>query len=1001
MYKLKNRISSFLLVIFFASIFVPNFTLGLESDVSNVLEDGYQKENISEFKLQKKFEYEGHPVYYYLHEKSGAHLVFEKNNNIDKKFEIAFRTPANNNKGANHIIEHCVLHGSNEYPIDNVFMHLRKLSYSSFLNAATWPDYTCYPVGSMDEDELNSLARVYTSCVFDPKFLTDRSIFEQEGIRYSIDEEGNPEVNGTVFNEVKEDGIWSDLRKCIFPDTQDKNNSAGNSLEIMDLTFEEICETYNKYYHPANCVIIMSGNMDFTRTLKWLSEDYLNKFDKSDFNGVNYLSQYPVKEEKYHFINYYKTATEKNIKEGNIVYVLDNEKMKDLRKSVNIMCKILNDSNSERIKFLKEKGYVKISCNFMEDTFYNPVFMISFYSEDSNLISKEALSECINTLFLKYPVGLEEIDKHTKNSDFMSKALNETKLYDDNISSKDFIMSFTRFNNPISDKYFIISKNNRIYHYNDDTTKESMKNLDEFFINNNKTFLVFNPVNNEELSNKYKIDSKLKEIFKEDNLKFSDNTCSIKERKENSNKSGVDKKNFEKMFKKLSDIQVQKISCPISKETLEGKDCLFSIQDIGKYIKYKINFKVNYLTKEQLKYLILLKEIFLCSEDTLSHTRKELEELISGRISMTYSFKVCVDSENKRNAFVTFNVLTDSDNLEKSFEILKENIFSLKFNNKKVLKDYIYNLISGIKSIPKSILEYQNHTMLQSFNEYSYISSKLPMDEQLDFLEKIYANIDSDDFINNLSLEMNKLVGNLFNKGSLNAFGVCCSEENSSYVKNNIIKFVGLLKDVSVDNSNNIPFTNQTCDKAIFLDKSVSNNYISSIISLGEDGKNIELIPLCKIVTEYFLNPKIREENGAYGANMCADINEGKITMSSWQDPNLKKTLDIFSNIPNFLNKYNMSQEEIDNICKNLIGSYFQSNKLTLSDNQLNSKILSKEDYCQMVNDRIEGIKHISAEKLKLYIPLIQKAIHNQKIIVLSGHLDDEGKNMFDLICEN
>lgn len=997
MYKLKNKISSLLLLIFFVSIFTPNFTLGLESNSLSSSENSFQEENILGFKLQQTFEYKGHPVYYYLHEKSGAHIVFEKNNNIDKRFEIGFRTPANNNRGANHIIEHCVLHGSKEYPIDNVFMNLRKLSYSSYLNAVTWPDYTCYPVGSMDEDELNSLARVYTSCVFDPKFLTDRSIFEQEGIRYSVNKDGKPEVNGTVFNEVKEDNIGSDFRRCIFPDSQDKNNSAGNSLEIMDLTYEEICETYHKYYHPSNCVITMSGDMDCKRILKWLSEDYLNKFNKEDFNGVEYFSQYSTKEEKYNFINYYKTETEKNIKEGNIVYVLDNEKMKDLRESFNIVSKILNDSNSERIKAIKDKGYIDISCNFIEDTFYNPVFMISFYSEDDKLISKEFLNECVDILFSRYPINAEEINKYTKNSDFMSMVLKETELYDDNIPPKDLIMSFIRFNDPISDKYFIISKDNKIYYYNSEAIEENIKTLKEIFINSNKTFLIFNPVDDEKLSNKYKIDSKLNDIFKNDSLRFSENKNSVGV-KDTINQE-QEKKNFEKMFKKLSDIQVQKISCPLSHESLEGKDCYFSAQDIGKYIKYKVVFKVNYLTENHLKYLSLLPHIFY-SGDTSFHTRKELEELKSGKMDIGCGFKVCQDSENKKNAFITLNVLTDVDNLEKSFEILKEQIFNLKYDDKKTIKDYAYNLISNIKSTPRPILKYQDYTMRQSLNEYSYMSSKMPIDEQLKFLEEIYNNVDSDEFIDRLSLQMNELVNDLFNKGSLYAFGVCGCKENTENIKSNISKFMGILGDRVVDNSKDICVNNEIFDKAIFLDKSVSNNYISSIIDLGECGKNIELKPLCKIVSEYFLSPKIREENGAYGAEMYADINEGKVIMSSWQDPNLKETLDIFSKIPSFLGEYDISQDEIDNICKNLIGSYFQSNKLTLADNQLNSKILSKEDYCQIVNDKVEGIKHISAEKLKSYIPIIKKNIENQKVIVLSGHLNNEDRKKFDLIYE-
>ena len=64
------------------------------------------EKSIHGFSLKKDCLFDKHSILEYQHEKSGAWLIVEKNNNINKKFEIMVRTPAENDKGTNHVIEH-------------------------------------------------------------------------------------------------------------------------------------------------------------------------------------------------------------------------------------------------------------------------------------------------------------------------------------------------------------------------------------------------------------------------------------------------------------------------------------------------------------------------------------------------------------------------------------------------------------------------------------------------------------------------------------------------------------------------------------------------------------------------------------------------------------------------------------------------------------------------------------------------------------------------------
>src|SRR5580700_7588229 len=106
---------------------------------------------------------------WYRHVKSGAELLSLINDDENKVFGIAFRTPPTDSSGVAHILEHSVLCGSRKYPIKDPFVQLLKGSLQTFLNAMTYPDKTVYPVASQNLRDFYNLVDVYLDAVFYPR----------------------------------------------------------------------------------------------------------------------------------------------------------------------------------------------------------------------------------------------------------------------------------------------------------------------------------------------------------------------------------------------------------------------------------------------------------------------------------------------------------------------------------------------------------------------------------------------------------------------------------------------------------------------------------------------------------------------------------------------------------------------------------------------------------------------------------------------------------------
>ena len=226
------------------------------------------------------------------HRKSGARILLMENDDENKVFAIGFRTPPSDSTGVPHIMEHSVLCGSRDFPVKDPFVELVKGSLNTFLNAMTYPDKTVYPIASCNDKDFQNLMHVYMDAVFYPNIYEHDEIFRQEGWSYKLDEpDGELTISGVVYNEMK--GAFSSpegvldrvILNSLFPDTSYANESGGDPEVIPELTYEQFLDFHRKYYHPSNSYIYLYGNMDMEEKLRWLDENYLSDFDATEVDS--------------------------------------------------------------------------------------------------------------------------------------------------------------------------------------------------------------------------------------------------------------------------------------------------------------------------------------------------------------------------------------------------------------------------------------------------------------------------------------------------------------------------------------------------------------------------------------------------------------------------------------------------------------------------------------------------------------------------------------------
>lgn len=939
-----------------------------------------------------------------IHTKSGARVLLLKNDDENKSFCIGFRTPAYDDTGLPHILEHSVLCGSRKFPVKEPFVELMKSSLNTFLNAMTFPDKTIYPIASCNEKDFKNLMDVYMDAVLYPNIHQKEEIFKQEGWHYELEsKESDLIYNGVVYNEMKgafssPDGILE--RECLnslFPDTAYGVESGGNPEFIPTLTYEKFKEFHKKYYHPSNSYITIYGNCDMESTLKWLDEEYLSHFDKIEIDSsINVQEPFSSIQEKK--VLYPVTPEQGTNNKTLISYnvALPSKMPREDMTALEVLTQVLLTAAAAPLKkaLLNEKIGDVVTGSF-DNGILQPVFniivkntnvsdkdkFINVIEENLNKfvsegIDKKALEAAINN----YEFKIREADfgGASKGIIYTINSFNSW-LYDDNdpFSQLEFADTFSKLKNNLNTDYF-------------------EKILDKYLLkNNHKTIVICEPSLEIQNIKDNKLKQKLADykasLTEEELNDIIESTKALKEyQAAPDTKEGLD--TIPLLKKEDISADVAPLSNVIN-EINNTKVLLhnFSTNGIG-YIR--LLFNLTNIPNNLFKYLGVF--VNLCfALDTEKHSYEALEQDI---LSNTGGI-------NARVMYITSNVdctpyfmVTASclyDKINYTIDLINETLFTTNYN----MKDRIKEILDlSLNSLQQSFINNGHSKSVNRALSYtepsSYYNEFVNGFEYLDLLNDIIK--DYDNKYNELLNAVIELSNYIFNKENL-IISFTGTDDGFDLFKNEISKLISKFGE-KVYNKGTFIFEEKKLNEAFKAPIDVQFAALTGNFKKAGLPYTGSLKVFENLASTDYLWKNVRVLGGAYGC-MCGFNADGSAYFVSYRDPNLKKTYDIYKGLVKYLKEFDANEEEMFKCIIGAVGNYdfpkSPSNKglRSLTAYLKNQTIddLKFEKY-QLINTTANDIRNIAS-----YVEAI--VLQNNICVIGNENKIEEEKDIFN-ICK-
>ena len=851
-------------------------------------------------------------AYLCRHKKTDAKVVLMENEDENKVFYIGFRTTPRESTGVSHILEHSVLCGSKNFPVKDPFIELAKGSLNTFLNAMTYPDKTVYPVASCNDKDFQNLMHVYLDAVFYPNIYNHDMTFRQEGWHYEMENmDSELTINGVVYNEMKgafsspDDVLEREILNSLFPDNAYSEESGGDPDHIPELTYEHYLDMHRTYYHPSNSYIYLYGNMDMAEKLMFMDEHYLSAFEKLEMDTD--IQEQVAFEKPREVRKQYSISEGEELKENTYLsynIAMENNLNPEHYLAFQILDYVLCSAPGAKVKqALLDAGIGKDVYGFYDNGVKQPYF--SLVSKNTNGEKKE---EFISIIEKKLQQLCEEgLDKKS-----LTAALN---YYEFKYREGDFgsYPPGLMYGLQILDSW-LYDESLPFVHVEAEDTFKSLRDkigtdyyenlIKEYLLNNNhKTILIVEPVENlaeeKEKALYEKLQAYKESLTEKEKEKIVADTAALLEFQET-----------EDTPEDLECIPVLKKE-DIKKET--GK--LFNEEKrIGETVSlyhdiftngisyFRLMFKAMQVPTEYLTYLGIFKNV-IGLVDTKQFSYSQLfDEIHIETGGMVPVVNLYTDSTNlsKCDVYFEWKVKTLESKLREAYDLSKEVLLNSVFEDDKRL----YEIIAELKSRMQSDMTSSGHQVAMGraasyFSKAAAISNEMngiPLYRLVCDIEKNYEEKKEE-----LKEKLRNICKFLFRPENL-MFDFTGSKKAYE-------TFAGIVSDLAAQLYN--------CDLSVEGFTVVPEKKNEAFMTAGQvqyvakAGNFLQkglpytgALRMLKVIMGYdYLWNQVRVKGGAYGC-MSGFSKNGDSFFVSYRDPNLTKTLDVYSGAVDYLKNF-------------------------------------------------------------------------------------------------
>lgn len=965
-----------------------------------------EPEEINGFRLiEKRFVKEVNAdCYYFEHIKSGARLIKIAANDPNKTFCIGFHTIPNSDCGTPHIMEHCVLQGSKNFPVKSPLEAIYKGSLITFANASTGKDLTRYPMASMNEKSYFQLMHIYLDAVFNPSIYDDEKIFKQEGWHYELNDENVPIVyRGIVHGEMK--GFYSGptpyisyyTYKNLFPDTGYGYESGGLPTAIPSLTLNDFYKFHRKYYNAENSYIMLYGDANLGKELAFIDKNYLSKYSRTG-NQILIEDQKPFSSMK--DINEYYPVMEGSKTDNqtyfSLSFVYGNGCDQKLSYALSILARYLMNNEAAPLKIALQNSGIGKSMRMSNTTYKQNVIQIQI--NNSSIDKKQQVYDIImRTLkeIVNNGVDQREIESILDYLEFI--------LREDNDANKGITYSNKLL------QQFIYTKNPFLGLEYEKTLKEirnAIKN--RYFEEIIQKALIDNPhCVYLTLEPKPGLDNEISRSEEEKLKKYKENLSNIeidklvaetKELIDFQNKSDSPEALATIPILELSDINPNAIFYSAVPKNINGIKLLHKEDFTNGIIYTRLFFDLSVLPEDRIQYASLLSNI-LASLDTKNFTFSDLDREIKSSSGGIYTYITSyLENENDDKLIPKFVVGAKSTTtkVDRLFKLLNEILCNTQFTDttriRILLNQYLVQVETSFKNNGNNLALLRFRSYLTKSGMFDEMNSGY---EYYLFLKDIVKEFESNP--NKIISELVKVSSLLFNTNNL-VIGITCDNNDYKIFSKN-------LKILTDDMKREIPtryiWTLEPEKKNEGFQTASKIQFVYSGYNLKKLGyeMNGKYNVMNRFISFEWLFQQIRVVGGAYGGGSFIMPN-GDFIFRSFRDPKLSETLINIKNTPKFIKEFNVDDKTIT---KYIIGS------ISLIDNPASvsqrgdiafSNYFTKKTVEDANKERHEMLQTTKNDLIE-FSKIIQEILDQQVILVYGNDQKiEENKDIFKTLVK-
>lgn len=933
----------------------------------------------------------------YEHIKTGAKVLVINNGDEEKFFTIGFKTPPTNNSGATHVFEHTTLQGSKNYPIKSMLTALGSTSMATYFNAATSDDFTFYPFGSLNEKDYYNLMNIYLDGIFYPMALTDENVFKRDGIRLDL-KDNILSYNGVVYNEMKNSSanvnsiLYNSIKQSLYPDTYYKYVSGGIPEAIVDLTYLDILKLHEEAYHPANSLTVLYGEQDLVKSFEILN-NYFKDYDKKEITFESGYQQ-PFTELK----KYYSTYPVENELESGIMalnYVMPEADYEKTIINIILMDLLMSGDTAPLKKAIAESGITN-SLGAATNNLQVNQGALSFYSMNINPEYEDKFIEVIET-------SLKDIKNNGFDEDYINAIFNSYEYSQYDLKNKNNIgyeASISAISGWIyDDDPTIMMDNKAIFSKlkSQLNSKVFEKAIDDVFLNNKfKSLVVIKPDKAYNIKKSQIITDKLNTTF---TSLTQQQIIELKQQTEEFYKWQNTPDSAEDLSKlpslNISDINTKQktIKCSDVKD-IDGVKFIQTYIDTNGISNISLSFDASTIPQNKLQYLQLMSTL-LGNTATKEYTKEELALATLNTLGSFATNLEAVTNENKEGYTPRYNINIKSltTNEKDALLLVKEILNNSNFDDKEVVRKNLQQIkISFEQSLSElsvPIASYLSAAMISEEGKfYDYISGY----EFYNFVSDLLSRLDKD--WKGILKELNSTRDLIFNKNGL-VIGYTNIEDRK-------LDYKPLIKSLETKKNKEQKLKFESYPNIIGViapTTTLSIHQVGNIKDLGYTySGNMDV--LSKMISKNYLWGLIREQGGAYHAGMHIS-HDGFVKLVSYADPNFANTINVYKNIPSFI-------ENIKTYDQSTIDKFIISSASTI-DNLLRDYNLW--DYGTRNYITGYGLDKLYKQKQEIlntkltdiinYSDMFKKLNKNAKYVIIgNSQIIYKNKDFFDKIIE-